>query len=79
MVRGEVGRLWAPNGRHRLAAGKVLGLKQITALISPDETHDQGIEKNRRLVDFERQPLGVGGRQIALERRRLNRAERQGC
>jgi len=30
--------LWTPNGRHRLAAGKVLGLKQITALISPDET-----------------------------------------
>ncbi|MBV8909796.1 MAG: chromosome partitioning protein ParB, partial [Gammaproteobacteria bacterium] len=25
------------NGRHRLAAAKVLGLKQITALISPDE------------------------------------------
>ncbi len=38
MVRGEDGRLWTPNGRHRLAAGKVLGLKQITALISPDET-----------------------------------------
>jgi len=26
------------HGRHRLAAGKVLGLKQITALISPDES-----------------------------------------
>jgi ParB family transcriptional regulator, chromosome partitioning protein len=38
VVRGEDGRLWSPNGRHRLAAGKVLGLKQITALISPDET-----------------------------------------
>jgi ParB family chromosome partitioning protein len=38
IVRGEDGRLWTPNGRHRLAAGKVLGLKQITALISPDET-----------------------------------------
>src|SRR6202167_2288220 len=37
VVRGEDGRLWTPNGRHRLAAGKVLGLKQITALISPDE------------------------------------------
>jgi ParB family transcriptional regulator, chromosome partitioning protein len=35
VVRGEDGRLWTPNGRHRLAAGKVLGLKQITALISP--------------------------------------------
>jgi ParB family transcriptional regulator, chromosome partitioning protein len=37
VVRGDDGRLWTPNGRHRLAAGKVLGLKQITALISPDE------------------------------------------
>ncbi|HUN26786.1 MAG TPA: ParB/RepB/Spo0J family partition protein [Steroidobacteraceae bacterium] len=38
VVRGEEGRLWTPNGRHRLAAAKLLGLKQITALISPDET-----------------------------------------
>jgi ParB family chromosome partitioning protein len=37
VVRGEDGKLWTPNGRHRLAAGKVLGLKQITVLISPDE------------------------------------------
>jgi len=37
-VRGEDGRLWTPNGRHRLAAAKVLGLKQITALVSPDES-----------------------------------------
>jgi ParB family transcriptional regulator, chromosome partitioning protein len=37
VVRGEVGRWWTPNGRHRLAAAKFLGLKQITALISPDE------------------------------------------
>jgi ParB family chromosome partitioning protein len=37
VVRGEQGRFWTPNGRHRLAAGKVLGLKQITVLISPDE------------------------------------------
>ncbi|HXA35775.1 MAG TPA: ParB/RepB/Spo0J family partition protein [Steroidobacteraceae bacterium] len=37
VVRGEDGRFWTPNGRHRLAAGKVLGLKQITVLISPDE------------------------------------------
>jgi ParB family chromosome partitioning protein len=37
VVLGEGGRFWTPNGRHRLAAAKVLGLKQITALISPDE------------------------------------------
>ena len=37
VVRGDEGRLWTPNGRHRLAAAKVLGLQQVTALISPDE------------------------------------------
>jgi ParB family chromosome partitioning protein len=37
VVRGEDGKLWTPNGRHRLAAAKFLGLKQITALISPNE------------------------------------------
>ncbi len=38
VVRGEDGKLWTPNGRHRLAAAKVLGLRQITALVCPDET-----------------------------------------
>ncbi|MGH7338025.1 MAG: ParB N-terminal domain-containing protein, partial [Myxococcota bacterium] len=38
VVRGEDGNLWTPNGRHRLAAAKFLGLRQITALISPDES-----------------------------------------
>ncbi len=38
VVRGADGKLWTPNGRHRLAAAKVLGLRQITALISPDDT-----------------------------------------
>lgn len=38
VVRGEDGRLWTPNGRHRLAAVKSLGLQQVTALISPDES-----------------------------------------
>ena len=37
VVRGHRGELWTPNGRHRLAAAKSLGLKQITALVSPDE------------------------------------------
>ena len=36
-VRGENG-FWTPNGRHRLAAAKFLGLRQITALVSPDES-----------------------------------------
>jgi len=38
VVRGEDGKLWTPNGRHRLAAAKVLGLKLVTALVSPDES-----------------------------------------
>ena len=37
VVQGHDGRFWTPNGRHRLAAAKVLGLRQISALISPDE------------------------------------------
>jgi ParB family chromosome partitioning protein len=37
VVQGQDGQLWTPNGRHRLAAAKVLGLRQITCLISPDE------------------------------------------
>jgi ParB family transcriptional regulator, chromosome partitioning protein len=37
VVRGDDGRLWTPNGRHRLAAAKILGLKQVMALVSPDE------------------------------------------
>lgn len=37
VVRGAAGGFWTPNGRHRLAAAKVLGLKQIMVLISPDE------------------------------------------
>jgi ParB family chromosome partitioning protein len=36
VVRGEEGRFWTPNGRHRLAAAKMLGLRQITALVSPE-------------------------------------------
>jgi ParB family chromosome partitioning protein len=37
VVRGAGGGFWTPNGRHRLAAAKVLGLRQVTALVSPDE------------------------------------------
>ena len=36
-VRGADGGFWTPNGRHRLAAARVLGLRLITALVSPDE------------------------------------------
>ena len=37
VVRGEDGKLWTPNGRHRLAAAKILGLRQVMAIVSPDE------------------------------------------
>jgi ParB family chromosome partitioning protein len=37
VVQGATGGFWTPNGRHRLAAAKVLGMRQITALVSPDE------------------------------------------
>jgi ParB family chromosome partitioning protein len=35
-VLAEGGGFWTPNGRHRLAAAKVLGQRAITALVSPD-------------------------------------------
>ena len=37
VVRGEDGKLWTPNGRHRLAAAKVLGLRLVTALVCSDQ------------------------------------------
>jgi ParB family chromosome partitioning protein len=36
-VRGATGGFWTPNGRHRLAAAKLLGMRAITALVSADE------------------------------------------
>src|SRR5580698_7676651 len=38
VVLGDEGGFWTPNGRHRLAAAKILGLKQISVLTSPDDT-----------------------------------------
>jgi len=35
-VASPEGGFWSPNGRHRLAAAKSLGMRSITALISPD-------------------------------------------
>ena len=37
VVRGAQGGFWTPNGRHRLAAAKLLGMRAITALVSADE------------------------------------------
>jgi ParB family chromosome partitioning protein len=36
-VPATSGGWWTPNGRHRLAAAKVLGLRHVTVLVSPDE------------------------------------------
>jgi ParB family chromosome partitioning protein len=35
-VRGASGGFWTPNGRHRLAAAKVLGMRQVVVLLSSD-------------------------------------------
>jgi ParB family chromosome partitioning protein len=37
VVRAATGGFWTPNGRHRLAAAKLLGMRAITALVSADE------------------------------------------
>jgi ParB family chromosome partitioning protein len=37
VVQAPDGKLWTPNGRHRHQAAKVLGLRAVTALVSPDE------------------------------------------
>jgi ParB family chromosome partitioning protein len=38
VVLGDDNNFWTPNGRHRLAAAKILGLQQVSVLVSPDET-----------------------------------------
>ncbi|MFO1464933.1 MAG: ParB/RepB/Spo0J family partition protein [Steroidobacteraceae bacterium] len=79
VVRGEDGRLWTPNGRHRLAAAKVLGLKQITALVSPDESLSYRIlalntEKAHNLKD---KSLEVIRMARSLAKRHPGHAEKQ--
>ena len=38
VVLGDDNNFWTPNGRHRLAAAKILGLQHVSVLVSPDET-----------------------------------------
>jgi ParB family chromosome partitioning protein len=38
VVLGDDNNFWTPNGRHRLAAAKILGLQQVSVLVSPDAT-----------------------------------------
>ena len=79
VVRGEDGRLWTPNGRHRLAAAKVLGMKQITALISPDESLAYRIlalntEKAHNLKDRSLEVIRMA-RNLATQRPRERESE----
>jgi ParB family chromosome partitioning protein len=76
-VRGQGGGFWTPNGRHRLAAAKVLGLRQVTCLVSPDEALAFKIlalntEKAHNLKD---RSLEVIRMARALARREPRRAE----
>ena len=80
VVRGEDGKLWTPNGRHRLAAAKMLGLRQITALISPDEALSYRIlalntEKAHNLRDRSLEVIRMA-RSLAQKDRRLSEASR---
>ena len=79
-VRGEDGRLWTPNGRHRLAAAKMLGLRQITALICSDETLAYRIlalntEKAHNLRDRSLEVIRMA-RNLAQRDRRTSEASR---
>ena len=76
VVRGEDGRLWTPNGRHRLAAAKVLGLRQITVLICPDPALAYRIlalntEKAHNLRDRSLEVIRMA-RSLARERGRVS-------
>jgi ParB family chromosome partitioning protein len=79
VVRGADGRLWTPNGRHRLAAAKVLGLKQITALVSADEELSFKIlalntEKAHNLRDRSREVIRMA-RELVARRRRVKESD----
>ena len=73
-VRGADGKLWTPNGRHRLAAAKHLGLRSVTALVSPDEDLAFRIlalntEKAHNLKDRSLEVIRMA-RELALRRKR---------
>ena len=73
-VRGTDGKLWTPNGRHRLAAAKHLGLRSVTALVSPDEDLAFRIlalntEKAHNLKDRSLEVIRMA-RELALRRKR---------
>jgi ParB family chromosome partitioning protein len=79
VVRGSGGVLWTPNGRHRLASAKVLGLRQVTALISPDEDLAFRIlalntEKPHNLRDRSLEVIRMA-RELAVRRKRAKESE----
>ena len=79
VVAGSSGALWTPNGRHRLASAKVLGLRQVTALISPDQDLAFKIlalntEKAHNLKDRSLEVIRMA-RELALRRRRAKESE----
>jgi ParB family chromosome partitioning protein len=79
VVWGSGGALWTPNGRHRLASAKVLGLRQVTALVSPDEDLAFRIlalntEKAHNLKDRSLEVIRMA-RELALRRKRAKESE----
>jgi ParB family chromosome partitioning protein len=81
VVRGEDGRLWTPNGRHRLAAAKLLGLQQITALVSPEESLAFRIlalntEKAHNLKDRSLEVIRMA-RELAVRHKRAKESDYQ--
>lgn len=79
VVRGADGRLWTPNGRHRLAAAKLLGLHQVTALVSPDEDLAFKIlalntEKAHNLKDRSLEVIRMA-RELAVRRKRAKESD----
>jgi ParB family chromosome partitioning protein len=79
VVCGSGGALWTPNGRHRLASAKVLGLRQVTALISPDEDLAFRIlalntEKPHNLRDRSLEVIRMA-RELAVRRKRARESE----
>jgi len=79
VVRGSDGQLWTPNGRHRLAAAKLLGLRQVTALVSPDEDLAFKIlalntEKAHNLKDRSLEVIRMA-RELAERRKRAKETE----
>ncbi len=78
-VRGADGTLWTPNGRHRLAAAKHLGLRSVTALVSPDEDLAFRIlalntEKAHNLKDRSLEVIRMA-RELAARRKRAKESD----